>query len=206
MTWFAIHFSGRRRTLAVALLAASCSALAADSTTENPANSASADWWQHTKDVVRNKVETIGAQGQNTLYLSGYAYHGRHTYTPERIDELNEKSWGLGFGKTLRNPDGDEEYLYGMAISDSHYDPQFMAGYAYQWIWPLAGKLEVGAGWTGLLISRTDTWHRVPFPAALPLASIGTPDVKLMAAYVPRLSRNKGNGDVLYVFGRINFN
>ncbi|MEO8599704.1 MAG: hypothetical protein ABI656_07730, partial [bacterium] len=68
------------------------------------------------------------------------------------------------------------------------------------------GKLEIGAGWTAMLVSRTDIWGGVPFPAVLPVASIGTPDAKLMAAYIPRISNNKGNGDVLFVFGRINFN
>ncbi|MEO8407687.1 MAG: hypothetical protein ABI476_04585 [Oxalobacteraceae bacterium] len=201
MTQFATKFS--RSCVAALLLAASCSAMAADNAPENVDNEG---WWQRTKDRVRTKAETINQQGKSSLLLSGYAYHGRNTYTPERISEFNEKAWGAGFGKTLRHPNGDEEYLYGMAISDSHYDPQLMAGYAYQWVWPLAGTLEIGAGWTALLISRTDTWGGVPFPVALPLASIGTPNAKLMAAYIPRLSNNKGNGDVLYVFGRINFN
>jgi palmitoyl transferase len=186
--------------LGALLLATSCGAMAADDATEN------AGWWQRTTGAALAKAEKINAQGKTTLLLSGYSYHGRNTYTSERISEFNEKSWGAGIGKTLRHPNGNEEYLYGMAISDSHYDPQFMAGYAYQWVWPLAGPLEIGAGWTALLISRTDTWGGVPFPVALPLISLGTPDAKLMAAYIPRLSSNKGNGDVLYIFGRINFN
>jgi palmitoyl transferase len=37
----------------------------------------------------------------------------------------------------------------------------------------------------------------------LPLASIGTQKGKIMFAYVPRLSANKNNGDVLLIFGRI---
>ncbi|MGV8894044.1 MAG: hypothetical protein ACOH2K_14085 [Burkholderiaceae bacterium] len=209
MTWFTTNFLRQYKAaangcgLAAVLLAASCSATAADNATENVEN---LGWWQHTKDVVRTKVETINEQGKSSLFLSGYAHHGRNTYTPERIRELNENAWGLGYGKTLHNPNGDEEYLFGMAISDSHYDPQLMAGYAYQWIWPVAGKLEIGAGWTAMLVSRTDIWGGVPFPAVLPVASIGTPDAKLMAAYIPRISNNKGNGDVLFVFGRINFN
>ncbi|MEO6352710.1 MAG: hypothetical protein ABI575_07785 [Oxalobacteraceae bacterium] len=189
--------------LAIVLLCASCSAVKTNNAGKYVENDG---WWQRTKDMARSKAEKINDQGNTSLLLSGYSYHGRNTYTPERIREFNEKSWGLGIAKTLRNPNGDEEYLYGMANSDSHYDPQFMAGYAYQWVWPLAGKLEIGAGWTALLISRTDTWGGVPFPVALPLASIGTPDAKLMAAYIPRISNNKGNGDVLFVFGRINFN
>lgn len=190
---------GSRCGLGAILLAACCSAFGAGSATEN------AGWWQQTQDLMRARAEAIVTQGSSTLLLSGYSYHGRNTYTAQRIREFNEKSWGLGFGKTLRNPGGDEEYLYAMVISDSHYDPQFMAGYAYQWVWPLAGTLELGAGWSALLISRSDIWGRVPFPAVLPVASIGTPQAKLMAAYIPRLSNHKGNGDVLFVFGRIAF-
>ncbi|NMM37922.1 MAG: hypothetical protein HHJ09_10460 [Glaciimonas sp.] len=209
MTLFTTHFLKQAKTavsggsLAAALLAASSSATATNSATEDVKNPG---WWQQTKDMVLAKTAKIKDEGETSLFLSGYAYHGRNTYTPERIKEFNENAWGLGYGKTLRNQNGDEEYLFGMAISDSHYDPQFMAGYAYQWIWPIAGKLEVGAGWTALAISRRDIWGGVPFPIALPLASIGTRDAKLMAAYIPRLSSNKGNGDVLFVFGRINFN
>lgn len=188
------------RGLGAVLLAASCSTVAADNANEN------VGWWQQTKDMMRSKAVRINDQGETSLILSGYAHHGRSTYTSERIREFNEKAWGLGAAKTLRNPNGDEEYLYVMAISDSHYDPQLMAGYAYQWTWPIAGKLEVGAGWTALLISRSDTWNGLPFPAALPLVSIGTPAAKLMAAYIPRISNNKGNGDVLLLFGRISFN
>ncbi|NMM28994.1 MAG: hypothetical protein HHJ12_17320 [Glaciimonas sp.] len=209
MTWFATNSLRQAKAavsgggLAAVLLAASCSATATNNTTENVKN---LGWWQQTRDMVLAKTAKIKDEGETSLLLSGYAYHGRNTYTPERIKEFNENTWGLGYGKTLRNPNGDEEYLFGMAISDSHYDPQLMAGYAYQWIWPIAGKLEVGAGWTALVISRRDIWGGVPFPIALPLASIGTRDAKLMAAYIPRLSSNKGNGDVLFVFGRINFN
>jgi len=186
--------------LGAVLLATCCSTVAADNATEN------VGWWQQTKDMMRSEAVRIYGQGETSLLLSGYAHHGRNTYTPERIRQFNEKAWGLGAAKTLRYQNGDEEYLYVMAISDSHYDPQLMAGYAYQWTWPIAGKLEVGAGWTALLISRTDTWNGLPFPAALPLVSIGTPAAKLMAAYVPRISNNKGNGDVLLLFGRISFN
>lgn len=206
MTWFATNFFSRYKArlswcgLGALLLAASCNTMAAAYATE------STGWWRQTKDMVRTKAETMNDQGKTTLFLSGYAHHGRNTYTPERINGFNENAWGLGLGKILRNTNGNEEYLYGLAISDSHYDPQLMAGYAYQRIWPIADKLEVGAGWTALLISRSDTWGGVPFPIALPVASIGTPDAKLMAVYIPRISSTKGNGDVLFVFGRINFN
>lgn len=44
-------------------------------------------WWEQTKD----NVVDIYKNGKQELYLSGYAYHGRNTYTAERIEELNER-------------------------------------------------------------------------------------------------------------------
>ncbi len=156
--------------------------------------------WQQTKDHAAH----IWDQGDSAIYLSGVAHHGRSTYTPQKLDELNEHAWGLGYGKTLRNDSGNDESLYGFVIKDSHRHPQYMAGYAYEWVFPIAKTgLEVGLGGTAMLMSRQDYFHSVPFPVPLPLASIGTEKGKIMFAYVPRLSSNKNNGDVLLIFGRI---
>ena len=76
-----------------------------------------------------------------------------------------------------------------------------MAGYAHEWIYPLgASGLELGIGYTAMLMSRQDYFGGVPFPVVLPLGSIGTKDIRLLASYVPRLSQKKGNGDVLLLF------
>ncbi|MDB5821854.1 MAG: crcA [Herminiimonas sp.] len=149
-------------------------------------------------------VISLGEQGDPELYLSGYAHHGRNTYTQERIAELNEKAWGVGYGKTAYNARGNEESVYLLVIDDSHGRPQPMLGYAYQWTWSLEkSALEVGAGYTAMLMSRADYYGGIPFPVVLPVASFGTRKYRLMASYVPRLSQNKGNGDVLLVFLRI---
>ena len=37
---------------------------------------------------------------------------------------------------------------------------------------------------------------------ALPVVSLGVKGAKLMGSYVPRLSSNKGNGDVWLIFAR----
>lgn len=156
--------------------------------------------WQDTKSHLGN----IWDQGDDAIYLSGIAHHGRSTYTKEKLNELNEHAWGLGYGKTLRNADGNDESLFGFVLKDSHRHPQYMAGYAYEWVFPVAKTgLEVGVGGTAMLMSRQDYFGGVPFPVPLPLASIGTAKGKVMFAYVPRLSSNKNNGDVLLIFGRI---
>ncbi|HWZ48118.1 MAG TPA: hypothetical protein VNX00_07870 [Herbaspirillum sp.] len=158
--------------------------------------------WQAVKD----RISTIANDGDDSIYLSGWAHHGRNTYSREKLDQLNEKSWGGGYGRTYRNASGNDESLYFMAISDSHKKLQLMSGYAYEWIYPIANTgLEAGVGYTAMLMSRQDYFSGAPFPIALPLASIGTRSTKLMMSYVPRLSQNKGNGDVLYMFLRVEF-
>lgn len=155
------------------------------------------DWGNEAVDGFR----VIRDQGTPELYLSGYARHGRSTYTKERLDELNEKAWGLGGGWRLRNARGNDDIVYALGISDSHFKPQLMVGYAHEWIYPMGGSgLELGLGYTAILMSRRDYFGGFPFPVALPLASIGSRDIKLRASYVPRLSQHKGNGDVLLLF------
>ena len=155
------------------------------------------DWGSEAVDQFR----LIRDQGSTDLYLAGYARHGRNTYTKERLEELNEKAWGLGVGRRLRNARGNDEIIYALGISDSHFKPQLMAGYAHEWIYPMGGSgLELGVGYTAMLMSRQDYFGGVPFPIALPVGSIGTRDIKLRASYVPRLSQKKGNGDVLLLF------
>jgi len=45
-------------------------------------------WWEKYK----NKAVGLYDNGQLSLMLSGYAHHGRNTYTAERIAELNERA------------------------------------------------------------------------------------------------------------------
>ncbi|MFZ6654156.1 hypothetical protein [Undibacterium sp. TJN19] len=159
-------------------------------------------WW----DSAKAKTNKLLDDGNLSINIAGYTHHGRGTYTAERIAELNERTWGLGFTKTLRDAKDNEESLYAMIISDSHFKPQPMLGYAYEWMKPVGDKVEVGVGATGVLISRTDYFGGFPFPAVLPVASIGTRSSKLIATYVPRFSKNKGNGDVLFLFLRFDLN
>lgn len=161
-----------------------------------PQAHAAPEWWRQAVD----RLDTITDQGATDLYLSGYARHGRDTYTRERLAQLNERAWGTGLGRRLRDEGGNDEMVYALGLSDSHRKPQLMAGYAHEWIQKLGAGLEAGGGFTAMMISRADYFHGIPFPMVLPIVSFGSRDIKLRASYVPRLSQHKGNGDVLLLF------
>lgn len=160
-------------------------------------------WFSRHIDAAENKLEDLYDNGELSIVLSGEAHHGRGTYTSQQIDNFTEKVWGLGMSKELRDDKGNEESMSFVVMADSHYVPQITAGYGYQWMLPLGGNWEAGIGYTAGLISRSDILKGAPFPGALPLASIGTRSTKLVASYIPRLTGNKGNGDVLFLALRI---
>jgi palmitoyl transferase len=172
----------------------SCQAKAADALAlpENPFRHLTADEADTPRDVHWD------------VYMSGYAYHDRDTYTRKQLNKMNENTWGGGLGRTLRNERGNDESLYGVVIRDSNNRPQWMAGYAYQWMFPVVSKkFEVGAGLTGLLIRRHDWYGGRPFPAVLPVASIGTPNAQLVATYVPHLSMRNAKGNIVLLMLRM---
>lgn len=141
------------------------------------------------------EIVKIATEGRWDISLTGYAYHSKNTYTDGQLQQLNAKAWGGGIGKIIRTESGNDESIYAMVFRDSSRHLQWSAGYSYQWIFPVTSTgLEVGAGLTAGVISRKDCFNRIPFPALLPLASIGSKDIKLMATYVPPISISKGNG------------
>lgn len=144
-------------------------------------------------------------EGDNILYLSGYAYHGRGTYSPAKIAGFNETAWGAGFGRMLIDENGNSDALFALAFLDSHSDVQAQVGYAREWRWQFVEHAAVGGGFVAMLVTRSDMFSNMPFPVVLPLVSVEVKGVALMATYIPKLSPGDGaNGNVLYLFGRIN--
>lgn len=163
------------------------------------------DWsrWDWLIDKCDNAVKAYDS-GSNQLYLTGYARHGRGTYTAERIDELNEKAWGGGFGREVVDARNNSHEIYGVAFSDSHGKPQYMAGYNWLARWGLTENLRVGVGLTAFLALRSDyCGYLCPVPGILPLGAVQYRRVSVMASYLPKLPGAEGNGDVLFVFGKI---
>lgn len=181
-------------------------AIAAEDGTNEPGfTEAVKDKTVQTSHKAWDYAKRIWNEGDNTLYLSGYAYHGRNTYSAEKIAEFNEEAWGGGFGRTLIDENGNSNSLFGLAFLDSHSDVQAQVGYAREWRWQFTEHAALGAGFVAMLVTRSDMFNNIPFPAVLPLASLEVHGVGLMASYVPKLNGGDGgNGDVLFLFGRIN--
>ncbi|WP_035060287.1 hypothetical protein [Andreprevotia chitinilytica] len=160
-----------------------------------------------------NMGETLGsgceriaktfADGKRDLYLSGYAWHDPGTYTEQKRSELNNKAWGLGYGKQLTDADGNEDFVYGLAFSDSHKDMQINIGYGRLWYWDIAGPVKLGGGYTIGLTHRHDILSGVPFPVAFPLVTVKVDRFSLLGTFLPKLGGGLNHGNVGYLFGRI---
>lgn len=149
-----------------------------------------------------NRLDQIWTEGGNDLYVSGYSWHNRATYSREKINGFNELAWGAGYGRSLYDEDGDWQGLYGMAFLDSHSKVQPIAGYGFLKVAQVSPHFRLGAGYTVFLTARHDIFNYVPFPGILPLVSAGYKDAMLYATYIPGAS---GAGNVLYMFGRWHF-
>jgi palmitoyl transferase len=140
--------------------------------------------------------------GASELLFSGYSYHHRGTYTSERLAELNERAWGLGYGKSIDDEKGDWNAVYGLVFRESHFKYQKMVGYGWQTYWNMTDKLKAGAGFTAFLGSRPDIYNNLPFPAVLPMFSLRYDRAQLLMVPIPKVSPGTtGNGNVLFVFG-----
>ena len=153
--------------------------------------------------AVMAEHEEAPSKARWNIYLSGYAWHDRDTYTAKQLNKMNENTWGGGIGRSMRNERGNDESIYIAGIRDSNERPQWMAGYTYQWVFPVVNKYEASAGLTALLIRRHDWFDGRPFPALLPVASFGTRNAQLTATYVPHLSMRKAKGNIVLLMLRM---
>jgi palmitoyl transferase len=155
--------------------------------------------WPSWSKPACQRVHQIWTEGDNELYLSGYAWHNRYTYPKEKIDSYNELAWGGGLGKRLVDENGNLHSLFAFAFSDSHKNVEPAVGYAYLKQAHLTEHASIGAGLSILVTARPDIFHGVPFPGVLPWVSVSYRRASLSATYIPGSS---GAGNVLYIVGR----
>lgn len=151
------------------------------------------------------KAAAAWDHGDNELFLSGYSYHLRSTYTEEKLRELNEFSWGVGWGRTVTDPDGDTHTVFLFGLRESHNKIQWNAGYGYATFWGPRDGLRGGLGVSALIVQRPDIFGGVPFPALVPVVSLAYGKVTLMSTFIPTLNNGINNGSVLIVWGKYKF-
>ncbi len=148
------------------------------------------------------RLHQVWTQGSNELYLTGYAWHNRYTYSPEKINEYNELAYGGGLGKGFYDEDGDWHGLTAFAFLDSHKNVEPVVGYAFLKTAHLNDNLRVGAGYSVFVTARPDIFNNIPFPGVLPWVSVSYRRASLMATYIPGA---QGAGNVLFIFGKWTF-
>ncbi|WP_423202721.1 lipid IV(A) palmitoyltransferase PagP [Legionella nagasakiensis] len=159
------------------------------------------NWLKWIRPVCQ-RMHQIWREGDNELYLTGYAWHNRYTYSKEKIDSYNEAAWGGGLGKSYYDQDGDWHGLYAFAFLDSHKNIEPIAGYAFLKTAHLNENIKIGAGVTLFITARSDIFNNIPFPGALPVLSLTYRKASLGALYIPGA---QGAGNVLFLLGKYRF-
>lgn len=146
-------------------------------------------------------LESIWDKGTDEIYLPLYTYHLPYAYSQDKINQYTEYPMGIGFGRGLINEKDNWEGIYGMTFKDSHGIYQYMVGYGWIPMWNIGASQDwkYGVGATVFIMSRQDIMNYIPFPGALPIASISYKDLSLQTAYVPG-GQNVGN--VLFTWAK----
>lgn len=165
-------------------------------------------WAGPLEDVSGFFSEKIGAinatmrTGRWDTYVCGYAWHLPWAYNDTTRRRLNETTWGGGFGRSMKDGDGDRHSVFVVGFEDSHRDPQFIASYGWQRYVPVNRDVSLGWGYMAFLFSREDVANYLPIPALLPCASIRYRKWEAVGLFVPKVSKDI-KGDVFYVFLRV---
>ena len=133
------------------------------------------------------------------LYIPVNTWHNRNYYSKEKIEDFNERPWGLGAGKYRYDEDGDWHAIYAFAFLDSQSDVEPIAGYGFQKIWQASDNIRLGLGYTAGLTLRKD-YDYIPLPVLAPLFSIKYKQVALQSTYI---AGGNGYGNVLFSWLRV---
>lgn len=181
--------------------AATQTALETDTTP--PATSSTVTQIKSIYSTAADHVKDTWAEGKVELYVPFLSYHMPFAYSAESRAQQNEYPAGGGIGLGRYNNSGNYEGTYAMAFLDSNSAMSYMVGYAWIPTWNVGeSEVKVGVGLTGFLMSRRDYFGGIPFPGALPVASISYKQLSLQASYIPG---GQGNGNVLFAWGKWSF-
>jgi palmitoyl transferase len=149
------------------------------------------------------RLYQVWEQGNTDLYISGYAWHNRYTYSSKKIKTYNEQAWGSGLGKGFYDEKGDWHGLSAIIFLDSHKNIEPVVGYTFLKMAHFSTNTHAGIGYCLFVTARPDLFNNIPFPGLLPWASFSYRHLALSATYIPGA---KGAGNVLFLIGKWTFN
>lgn len=153
-----------------------------------------------------HRLHQIWCEGNNELYMTGYAWHNRYTYPPERIGTYNEQAWGGGLGKGFYDEDGDWQGLAAFAFLDSHKNIEPAGGYVFIKMLHVNENARIGAGYSFVVTQRRDIFNGIPFPGALPWMLVSYRRLAIGVTYIPGpINRTAPVGNIVFVLGKLTF-
>lgn len=155
-------------------------------------------------DKMKKNVKDTWESPTRDLYVPLNTWHNRWTYSQEKIDSYNERPWGIGYGVSRFDSDGDWHALYAMEFQDSHNRVEPIVGYGFQKNWyPDANRnWRLGLGFTAAITAR-EQYSYIPLPLALPMFSVEYKRFAIQNVYIPG---THNNGNVLFTWMRWQIN
>lgn len=145
------------------------------------------------------RLHQVWYEGTNELYITGYSWHNRYTYTPDRLQIYNELAWGGGLGKDFYDEDGDLHSIAAFAFLDSYKYLEPVVGYAFFKMLHINTKASIGAGYSLLVTQRPDILNGIPFPGALPWLIFNYQRASVAVTYIPGMS---GIGNIAFIMAK----
>lgn len=167
---------------------------------ENASTEQSSGLW----DKMKQNVKETWASPTRDLYVPVNTWHNRWMYSQEKIDSYNERPWGIGYGVSRFDKEGDWHAIYAMEFQDSHnqFEPIFGYGYQSNWYFGERQDWRLGLGFTAAITMRHE-YSYIPVPLILPMFSAEYKRIAVQSAYIPG---TRNNGNVLFTWLRWQIN
>ncbi len=154
-------------------------------------------------DEVRS-IWNRAMNGSGELYVPLHTWHNPREYSAEKIAQLNDNPWGIGYGKGFRDEAHNWHGFFVMEFKDSERHIEPVAAYGHTWNHGDGSTgWDFGLGYAASVTARKDAYsYHVPIPLVLPLVSAGIGKISLFCTYVPKLANH---GGVAFFFGKATF-
>jgi len=146
-----------------------------------PAAATTSEWFA----AARQEVAQTWREGSSEYYLPFHTVHMPWAYDEEQNKHYQNWPPGFGFGRGRFDAAGRWHGLYAMGFQDSHFKPEWVAGYGWKTYWQTPANVKLGLGYTVGLTTRTDIGHYTPVPYLLPIASVDYGRFALEGVFIP---------------------